>query len=271
MRVVHSRRCVVDEEGLVRRQRLLAANPLDRLVGDIGADVIVRVARRRNAGHAVVESRRVEVGLALQEPVELVEARMRRPAVERPRHAQLPRRQLVTLAELRRPIPVQPEHLGQRRDRVRPNPRHAGERRAHLRDPAHVRAVRVAAGQERHPRRRTDRSGVEVRVAQPALGEPVEGLHVDRPAEARGVGEPHVVDQHEHDVRRARPLRRLQLEARRRGRFSRVNLGDRRILRLRKRQDRSIRAALWGCTHASVLRDREMGGGHSARSNGRAR
>ena len=64
----------VGEERLVRGQRLLAADPLDGLVGHVGREVVVRVVRRLHLDGAVEDQRRPLVGLAADEAVELVEA-----------------------------------------------------------------------------------------------------------------------------------------------------------------------------------------------------
>ena len=113
----------VGEERLVRRQRLLAADPLDGLVRHVGGEVVVRVVRRLDLDRAVEDQRRPLVGLAADEAVELVEAGVRRPAVERAGDADLPRRGLVVLAEGRRAVAVLAQDLGQRRDALRPRAR----------------------------------------------------------------------------------------------------------------------------------------------------
>ena len=241
MRVVGTRRRVVNEKRLVRRERLLRAHPDDRLVGDVGADVIIRIARRWDPGHAIVQGWGIKVGLALKKPIELVEAGVCRPAVQRSGDTQFPRRQLVALAEHRGAVAVQPQNFGQRRDALRTHAIHAWKRSAHFGDAAHVGAVRVAAGEQCHARRRADRRGVHVVVAQAALGEALQGRHVDRAAKASRVTEPEIVHQDEDDVRRARPFGWLQLEARRRRGLACIDFCDGRILRLGKRQNRAVR------------------------------
>ena len=252
MRVVRARRRVVDEERFVRRERLLRADPDDGLVGDVGADVVIRIARRRDAGHAVVQRRGVEVGLALKKPVELVETGVRRPTVHRPGDTQFPRRQLVAFAEHGGAVAVEPQDLGQRCDGLGTRAVHAWKRGAHLGHAAHVRAVRVAAGEQRHARRRADRRGVHVVVAQAAVGEALEGRHVDRPAEASRVAEPEIVHQDEDDVGCARPFGWFQLEARRRRGLACIDFGDRRMLWLGKRQNRAVRGLVGRVTHGLV-------------------
>ena len=50
VRGVRGARREVDEERLVRRQRLLGARPVDRLVGHVGHEVVVRVLRQLRRG-----------------------------------------------------------------------------------------------------------------------------------------------------------------------------------------------------------------------------
>ena len=237
MRVVRARRRVIDEKRFVRRERLLGADPDNGLVGDVGADVVIRIAGSRDTRHAIVQGWGVEVGLALKKPVELVEAGVRRPAVHRPGDTQFPGRQLVAFAEHGGAVAVEPQNLGQRCDGLRTRAVHAWEGGAHLGYAAHVRAVRVAAGEQRHARRRADGHGVEVVVAQAALGEALERRHVDRPAKTSRVAEPEIVHQDEDDVGCARPFGWFQLEARRRRGLACIDFSDRRMLWLGKRQN----------------------------------
>ena len=204
VRRVGGARCEIDEERLVRRQRLLELHPGDGLVGHVGHEVVARVVRRRDPGHTVIDRRSPLVGLAAEETVELVEARARRPAVGRPGDADLPRRGLVVLAEEAGAVAVQAQHLRQRRDVVRPLSRVAREGRGRFGDAAHVVHVVVAAGEQGRPRRRADRGGVELVVAQPLAGEAFGRRHVHRPAEGAGHAEAHVVHEDDEHVGRAR-------------------------------------------------------------------
>ena len=90
---------VVDEERLVRRHRLLRLHPVDGLVGHVDGEVVVGHLRRIDFDHAVVDERIPLVGLAADEAVELVEALVRGPAIERARHAGFPGGGFVPLAE----------------------------------------------------------------------------------------------------------------------------------------------------------------------------
>ena len=66
----------VDEERLVRHQRLLLADPADRLVGHVLGEVVALLRRRSRLDRrrALVERRVVLVGLAADEAVEVLEA-----------------------------------------------------------------------------------------------------------------------------------------------------------------------------------------------------
>ena len=228
----------VGEERLVRGQRLLAPDPLDGLVRHVGGEVVVRVVRHLDLDGAVVDQRRPLIGLAADEAVELVEAGMRGPAIERSGHADFPRRRLVILAEGGRAVAVLAQDLGQRRDALRPRPGVARERGRHFHDRARVVRMVVAAGQEGHARRRAERRRVEPVVLEPLAGQTIERRHGNGAAERARVAEPDVVDQEDDDVRRA--LGRLHLEPRRRLGLARVQFGLVRIVRLRNRQHRAI-------------------------------
>ena len=161
---------VVDEERLVRHQRLLLADPVDRVVGHVLGEVVALLGRAvgLDRRRAVVERGRVLVRLAADEAVEVLEAAAAgRPGVERPDRARLPDRHLVALAELRGRVAVQLQRLGERRRRVRPDRAVAGRGGRDLGDPAHADRVVVAAGEQRLPRRRAERGRVEAVVLEP--------------------------------------------------------------------------------------------------------
>ena len=122
---------------------------MNRLVGHVRGEVVVLHLRRRHARHAVVDQRIPLVRLASDEAVELVEALVRRPAVEGAGDARFPRRGLVPLAEGAGAVAVQPKHLGQGRDAIRNGARVAGKRRRGLHDGTGVGLVMVAASRSR--------------------------------------------------------------------------------------------------------------------------
>ena len=228
----------IHEERLVGRERLDRPHPLDRLVGHVRHEMIVGIVRRLDLDRAIIDQRRPLVGFAAEEAVELVEARMGGPSIERPDRADLPRRRLVIFAERRRPVAVQTQRLGQWRDRVRPDAGVAGKRRRDLGDAAHVVHVMVAAGQQRGARGRAQRRGVELIVAQPIVGQPLQGGHVDRAAESARLTETHIVEQHDQHVRSVG--RGFDLEPTWRDDVARIQNVDRRRFRLRYRQDGAL-------------------------------
>src|SRR5271155_1508946 len=99
----------VDEEGLVRSQRLLLRNPGHRLVGHVPHEVIALFGRFLGFDRigALVYRRVPLVRLPADETVEIFEtAAACGPGVERPDRARLPNRHFVAFAELRRRVAV---------------------------------------------------------------------------------------------------------------------------------------------------------------------
>ena len=172
MRRVRGARREVDEERLVGHQRLLLARPGDGLVGQVFGQVVALGGRlgRLDRRRAFVQGRVPLVVLAADEAVEVLEpAAAGRPRIERPRRARLPDRHLVALAELRRRVAIELERQGERRLGVGQHRAVAGRSGRDLGDAAHADRVMVATGEQRLPRRRAQRRGVEARVLQPAL------------------------------------------------------------------------------------------------------
>ena len=233
---------VVDEERLVRRHRLLGLHPVDGLVGHVDGEVVVLHLGRIDLDHAVVDERIPLVGLTADEAVELVETLVGGPAVERARHAGLPRGGFVPLAEGAGAVAVEPQHFRQGRNAVRDLPGVAREGRRALHDRAGVDGVVVAAGLERVACRRAQRRGVEVVEAQAGLGKLVHRRRADGAAERARPAEADVVDQHDDDVGCA--LGRLDLEPRRWLGVARVQFAVGRWFGLRDRQDRAIELLL---------------------------
>ena len=209
----------VGEERLVGHQRLLLTDPLDRPIGQILGEVValLRGLVGLNRRGSLIQRRRVLVGLAADEPIEVLEAAATRwPGVKRPERAGLPHGHLVALAELRGRVPVELQRLGQRRARVRAHRVVAGRRRGDLGDAAHPHRVVVAARQQRRARRRAERGGVKAGELQALIGEALGRRRVARAAEGARAAEAGIVDQHDQHVRRTR--RRPQRRDRREGR-----------------------------------------------------
>ena len=114
----------VDEERLVRHQRLLLLHPFDRVGGDVVVEVValLRRLRRIDRGGALVQVRPVVVRLRAEETIEVLEAAAARgPAVKRSHLARLPDRHLVALADMGGRVAVQLQDLRQRRGRLWPD------------------------------------------------------------------------------------------------------------------------------------------------------
>ncbi len=194
----------VEEERLVGRRRLLQPDPVDCLVGEILAEVVVVAAKvRLNGCGLVVQRRFVLGGVAAQETVEAFEPESGGPAVERPGGADLPGRGEVRLAEQCGAVAVHAQDLRDRGCALRYHAVVARKSVGDLADGAHVRTVVVASGQQCGARRRAQRGGVELVVAQTRTGDTVQRGRRDRPTE-RGWGtESDVVEQDHDDVRSA--------------------------------------------------------------------
>ena len=193
----------VDEERLVRHQRLLLTHPADGPVGQVLGQVVALFGRGRRLDwrRPVVERRVPLVVLAADEPVERLEPTTTgRPGVERTHRRRLPHRHLVALAELRRRVSVQLQRHRQRRLGVRSQRVVAGRGRRRLGDAAHADRVMVAARQQRGSRRRAQGAGVEPVVPQPTGRQPFRRRHPARPPERGRRAEPDVVEQDDQHV-----------------------------------------------------------------------
>ena len=170
MRRMRAARDVIDEERLVGRDLLQLLHVLDRLVGHRRGQVPAGIALEGVDGRRVAEQVRLPLaGVAADEAVEILEAHPDRPLIERPGLARLVGRRVVVLAEPRGRVAVVLQDRADRAvfladDRVVPGK----PRRDFAHDPE-AGHVMVASGDQRRPRRRAERRGVEVRVAQPLL------------------------------------------------------------------------------------------------------
>ena len=205
VRGVRGARREIDEERLLRHQRLLLMHPADGAVGHVLGEVVALFGggRRLDRRHALVERRVVLARLAADKAVEVLEAPAAgRPGVERTHGRSLPGRHLVALAELGGRVPVQLQRERQRRLGVRAQRVVARRRRGELRDGAHPDRVGIAAGQHRLPRGRAQRAGVEAGELQPVGRQLLGDRRLARPAERAGRTEAHVIEQDDEDVRR---------------------------------------------------------------------
>ena len=213
MGCVAGTRRVVEEERLLRRDRLRVADELQRLVRDVLGEVVALLRRPRLVDGMVVVH---EIGIPLvrlgaEEPVPALEPSAARPVPPRRREVHLVGRTEVPLPDhVRVPAALAEdlrEHPVLRRDRaarVREPDRRLG-------DTGHAVPGVIPAGKEARARRRAQSRRVELRVANALLDDPVDVRRLDRPPVAAHSREAHVVEHDVQDVRRSlRRLRRLE-------------------------------------------------------------
>ena len=211
-------------EGLVRRHRLGVADELDRLVDQVGRQVVALLGRVGLLGEVVVVDQVgiPLVGLAAQEAVEPLEPPAQRPARLPGRQVDLVARGQVPLADrVGVPAPLV-QDLGDGAVLEGDPGREPGEARRCLGDAGHVVGGRVAPGEQAGPGRGAQGGGVEVGVAQAAVGDPAHRRGLDRAAVHVHRPVAHVVpDDHQHV---GRPFGRLGLQKRRPVRFGVANV-----------------------------------------------
>ena len=205
MRRVRAAGHVIDEERLLRCERVDAIYVGDRFVRHRGGEIPAGLADigidRR---HVPEEVRLPLAGVAADEAVEILEAHADRPLVEGPVLARLKCRRVVVLAEPGRAITVVLEdptdgRLVTRNDRII-----AGVAGRRLGDHAEADRVMVAPRDECCARRRAKRGRMEVSVAQSHLGDAVQRRRRDHAAECARRAEADVIGHDQEHVGRAR-------------------------------------------------------------------
>ena len=192
----------VQVEGLVGVDLPRVGDELDRLVDEVGGEVVALLRRRRRLDLVVVVD---EVGIPLagvaaEEAVEALEAARQRPAVVGPRRRLLVARRQVPLADHVGVVAVLEQHLGEHAVLERHDAVVAGVAGGELGDAGHAVAVVVAPGDDAGAARRAERRGVHVVEAQAVGGERVEVRRLDRAAVAAEVAEAGVVEDDEEHV-----------------------------------------------------------------------
>ena len=195
----------VHEERLVGRDHLRVLDELDRLVGQVGRQVVAVLGHRRLLDEVVVvdEVRIPLVRLAAEEAVVALEAAADRPVALRRGHVHLVGGAQVPLAEHVRVPAALAEDLGDRRALERDVAVGVREAGRGLGDAGHAVRRVVAAGEQRRAGRRAQRGGVPVRVGQAALGEPVDVRRLDQAAPRLHRRVADVVEDDVEDARRA--------------------------------------------------------------------
>ena len=210
VRGVGRARGVVGEPGLLRSDRVQHADSRDGVVGHVLVEKVLLVVVRRFDGLDVLEdSRGPLAGVAADEAVEVLKTQPGRPEIERTGLAGMPVGDVVVLAVPGGVVTVLPEHLGEGPAALGHERVVAWEAGAGLHDGAGGARMVVAPGQQAGARGRTECAGMELRVAQAVLGEPVEGWGRNWSAEGARGAEAHVVGKDQQDIRCA--LRCLHL------------------------------------------------------------
>ena len=168
VRRVARARAVVEEERLLRRDRLRVLDERERLVGDVDAEVVALLRRGRLLDRVVVvhEIRIPLVGLGAEEAVEALEPAPDRPLPAHRREVHLVLGAQVPLADHVGVPTALAEHLGDVAALERDVAARVGEAGRGFGDAGHAVRRVVAAGQQARTRRRAQRGGVEVRVHQ---------------------------------------------------------------------------------------------------------
>ncbi len=206
----------VQEERLVGGDRPRAPQPGNRVVNQIRGQDVLGIGRTRNQLMVLVQRGLPLIHVAAHETVEIVEAQSARPTIERTYLAGFPVGRVMVLTEPGRRVAVLPQHFRDRAEILADDARVSVVAGRGFSDHAVAGRVMVASGQQRGARRRTQGRGVKPSVAQPGGGNPIERGRGHLPAERAELAVARIVDQDEHDIRRAlgranwlRKLRRI--------------------------------------------------------------
>ena len=203
MRAVQAAAGPIHEERPIGLQRLVVAQPVDRVVGQVLREVValLRGLRGRHDSGVAHQVRLVLRRLPGQEPVEILEAQPGGPVLERARCRGVLRRGVVPLAPCARAVAVILEHLGHQGAAARDLPGVAVPVVGQFGDLPVADLMVIAPGQQRRPRRRTHRGGMEPVVTNAFRADPVHRRGTHLTAERRWQTRPSIVDQNDHDVR----------------------------------------------------------------------
>jgi hypothetical protein len=194
----------IHEERLVGRECAMALRPGNRLIRKVLAQMIFRIVRRLDGIEVLIEPGFPLRCLARQKAIEIVEADALagRPSRERPHGRCFGRGRVVPFAEGGGLVSIFAEHFGERRRCSRDHAGVAVPIHGALGDGSRPDALMVASREQRRPRRRTNRCGVEGVVADPLIGDARQGRRMNRTA--IGVGEPkaHIIQEDDENIGR---------------------------------------------------------------------
>ena len=204
VRRVRGARHVVDKERLLRCQGLQLPHVLDRLVGHRRGQIPARIALERIDRRRVAEQVGLPLaGVAADKAVEVLEAHAVRPLFEGAGLAVGEEGGVVVLAEPRGRVAVVLEDGADRALLDRDDRVVAGETGGDFAHHAKAHRVVVAPGDQRRPRRRAQRGGMEIGVAQTALGDAIKRRGRDDAAEGARCAKTVVVGHDQQHVGRA--------------------------------------------------------------------
>ena len=194
----------IHEERPIGLERLVVAQPVDRILGQVLREVIALLGRLRRPHHRRVAH---QMGLVLrsltgQEAVEILESQSRGPVLEWAGRRGVFRRGVVPLAPRARAVPEILEHFGHQRTAARDTSGVTVPVVGQLGDLPVADLMVIAPGEQRRPRRRTHRGGVEPVVAHPLRADPVHRRGTHLTAERRRQPWAGVIDQNDHNIGR---------------------------------------------------------------------
>ena len=194
----------VHEERLVRGQGLVLVQPPDGVIGQILVQVVPLFGGLRGQHERRVPDQvRLELrGLAREEPVEVLEPRIRRPVLERAGRTRLAGRRVVPLAPASRGVAVILEHFRAQGAALRDAPRKRVPVVGELCDHPGAHLVMIASGQQRCPGRGAQRRGVEPVESDSLAQDAIQRRRADLAAERRWLARARVIHQDDQDVRR---------------------------------------------------------------------
>ena len=206
MRAVRCAAGPIHEERLVGREGLVLAQPDDRVVSEVLAQMVVVVAARGvgmfDVGRVAHQARLILRRLPGQKAVEVFEAVAGGPVIERAGGGRLFGRRVVPLAPRAGVIAVVLEHLGDGGAALWYGAHVAIPVIGKLGDLTAGDAVMVAPGEQGRACGRTHGSRVEPVVGDPLFGDLVQGRSVDLAAVSRRLRGADIVDEHDENVRR---------------------------------------------------------------------
>ena len=205
MRRMRGAECQPKQPGIVRPLGGMTGQEADRLIDEVGGQVIAigEGSRRLDTRIVAHQFRSVLIGLRIHEAIKTIEAAAQRPAVERTGGTALDQWRDVPLAEHIVAIAVRTQHFRQRAGLFGDLAAVAWIAAVKIGEAADPDGMMIAPGQQSRARGRTHRCRVKPGVAQARGGQPIDGRGADRRTVAAEVGKAGVVEHDHQNVGRA--------------------------------------------------------------------